>query len=467
MTDSVFKTYSPIDMSLYYEGQYSAYDDIEPLLPTIRKAQLAWAQRSKEERVQLLRKWIEVIESQTQVISEDLCHSIGRPLQYCGSEVMGLAERARYMLDIAASTLADDMIPEKPGFKRFIRYAPKGVVFIIAPWNYPYLTSINAIIPALAAGNAVVLKPSIQTPKTADFYAKTAMEAGLPEDLFHCLFMNHSTAKQLMQHEHIQHVVFTGSVAGGKQIEQNLAGTFKTSTLELGGKDPAYLRADADLESAVPSVLDGAFFNSGQSCCGIERIYVHESLYEGFLEQAKQVLKQQVLGHPLTSTTTLGPMIKAEAARYARAQIQNALTHGAELLLANEEPLRIEQEQALGEQYLHPRIIINADNQLSLMQEETFGPIVGVQAVRSDQEAIEKMNASCFGLTAAIYSGDLDAVEQMGQRIEAGTVFLNRCDYLDPALTWSGVKQSGRGYALSHLGFHAFIKPKSFHLKIQ
>jgi acyl-CoA reductase-like NAD-dependent aldehyde dehydrogenase len=465
--NATFKTYSPIDHHLYFEGALSPEASLLEIINASQKAQCQWHQRPLLQRIELCHRWIDEIVLNTQAIALDLHHSLGRPLQQCALEVKGLEERARYMLDIAPQALADIELPEKTGFRRYIQHQPKGSVFVIAPWNYPYLTSINSIIPAIVAGNSVILKPALQTPKTALFYLEAAKRAGLPDDVFSFAFMDHTVAAMVVQHEAIQHVVFTGSVAGGAQIEQALAGHFKSRTLELGGKDAAYIRADANLDKAAASVLDGAFFNSGQSCCGIERIYVHQSIYQPFLEKLGHILKTYQLGHPKDSNTQTGPMIKAEAAQRLHQQVADALAAKAQLLNPEDEIKRQASEAELGPQYYYPRVVYDVTDNCSLMMEESFGPIVGVQAVNDDDEAIRKINASRYGLTAAIFSEAITEAETLGERIEAGTVFVNRCDYLDPALAWTGIKDSGCGCSLSILGFQALTQPKSFHLKLE
>ncbi|MEO9169480.1 MAG: aldehyde dehydrogenase family protein, partial [Aestuariivirga sp.] len=394
-------------------------------------------------------------------IIPELAMSMGRPVRYGAGELRGFEERARHMIAIAETALANVVPVAKVGFERFVKREPLGVVFTIAPWNYPYLTAVNSVIPALMAGNAVVLKHASHTLLVGDRFAKAFEKAGLPKGLFHNLVMSHEQAAEVISGRLANMVCFTGSVPGGKAIEHAAAGHFFAVGLELGGKDPAYVRADANLAHAVENLVDGAFFNSGQSCCGIERIYVHKNLYKNFVEGAVELTKKYVLGSPLDQATTFGPMIKADAASFVRKQIASAVRGGARALI--DEKLFAASKK--GTPYLGPQILTGVNHQMSVMRDESFGPVVGIMQVSSDEEAIQLMNDSDFGLTAAIWTMDVAAAKAIGEKVETGTVFMNRCDYLDPALTWTGVKDTGRGATLSSIGYESLTRPKSFHLR--
>jgi acyl-CoA reductase-like NAD-dependent aldehyde dehydrogenase len=319
------------------------------------------------------------------------------------------------------------------------------------------LTSVNSIVPALAAGNAVVLKHSAQTPLCAERYAGALEEAGLPKGVFAHLTLTHEQVPAVIGDARVAFVAFTGSVAGGHAVQRAAAHRFIGTALELGGKDPAYVRVDADVEHAVENLVDGAMFNSGQSCCGIERVYVHRTLFEPFVEGCVKLAGEYVLGNPLDAATTLGPMVRASAADFVRAHVAEAVARGARAHLP-----------AQGEgAYLGPQVLTGVDHGMRVMTEETFGPVLPVMPVDSDSEAIALMNDSAYGLTAAIWSNDAAAAERIGAQLDTGTVFLNRCDYLDPALAWTGVKDSGRGVGLSVLGYEQLTRPKSYHLAIR
>ena len=393
-------------------------------------------------------------------LGEELTWQIGRPIAQSPGEIRrGFHERVKYMSGIAEETLADLAVEKKAGFQRFIRREPLGVVLVLAPWNYPWLTSVNAVVPALLAGNTVVLKMAQQTPLVAERYRQAFAAAGLPDGVFQFLHIDHESAARVIADPRIGFIAFTGSVGGGHAVQRAAAGRFIATGLELGGKDPAYVRADAPLRATIENLVDGAYFNSGQSCCAVERIYVHRAVFKPFVEGFVELARQYRLGNPLERQTTLGPLVRTEAANSVRAQIRDALNKGAKALL---DP-KADRE---GTPYLAPQVLVDVDHGMAVMTEETFGPVVGIMAVASDEEAIGLMNDSRYGLTASIWTADAQAAIRIGDRVETGTWFMNRCDYLDPALAWTGVKDSGRGCTLSRLGLESFTRPKSFHLRL-
>ena len=394
-------------------------------------------------------------------IVPELAWQMGRPVRYGAGELRGFEERARYMIAIAPEALAAIDPGPKPGFHRLIKREPLGTVLVIAPWNYPYLTAVNSIIPALMAGNSVILKHATQTLLVGERFAEAFRLANLPQGLFQNLVLDHGQTAAIIGSGRVQQVNFTGSVAGGRAMEAAASGHFLGLGLELGGKDPAYVRSDADLAHSVENLVDGSFFNSGQSCCGIERIYVHRSVYPEFVERFVALTRQYVLGSPLNEATTLGPVIKQSAAEFVRRQISDAVAMGARALI---DPAEFPADRP-GSAYLAPQVLVDVDHGMSVMRDESFGPVVGIMAVDDDEEAIALMNDSEFGLTASIWTRDLDAAERIGDRIATGTVFMNRCDALDPALAWTGVKNTGRGATLSRVGYETLTRPKSFHLR--
>jgi len=459
---AIQRTISPVDGRIYVERTLAGPEELEQTLAQAARAQKAWAQTPLHERLAIVERMVEVMLGAVEAVAEELTWQMGRPIRYSPKEIQGgFAERARYMARIAPTALQDIPAEEMPGFTRFIRREPLGVVLVLAPWNYPYLTSVNTIVPAILAGNAVVLKHSAQTPLVAERYAWAFQEAGLPEGVFQYLHMDHDLTAQAIADPRVAFVAFTGSVAGGRAVERAAAGHFKGVALELGGKDPAYVRPDADLEYSVVNLVDGAMFNSGQSCCGVERIYVHESLYQPFVEAFVAETLKLRLGNPLDPETTLGPMVRTEAAEFVRGQIAEAIAQGAKALI---DPKAFPAD-APGTPYLAPQVLVNVNHQMRVMVEESFGPVVGIMSVKSDEEALALMNDSPYGLTASIWSKDEGAALQLGTGLETGTVFLNRCDYLDPALAWTGVKASGRGCSLSLLGYEQLTRPKSYHLR--
>ncbi|MBL4725478.1 MAG: aldehyde dehydrogenase family protein, partial [Rhizobiaceae bacterium] len=393
-------------------------------------------------------------------ITIEIAHMMGRPVRY-GGEIGGVKERAFHMTSIAEAALKPIEVEDSDAFLRYIAKEPVGIVLVVAPWNYPYLTAVNTIAPALSAGNAVILKHSTQTILAGERFAQAFEQAGLPDGLFHNLRLSHDLTADLIGDRAFDFINFTGSVGGGKAMEIAAAGTFTSLALELGGKDPGYVRADADIDAAVDTLIDGAMFNSGQCCCGIERIYVHESLFDAFVEKAKAIVDGYKLGDPLDPVTTLGPMAHLRFATEVRAQIKEAIDAGAKALI---DPALFPRDNGT-DAYLAPQILVDVDHSMRVMRDESFGPVVGIMKVSSDEEAIELMNDSNFGLTASIWTKDTQAVADIGRQIQTGTVFMNRCDYLDPALCWTGCKDTGRGASLSVLGYDSVTKPKSYHLK--
>jgi len=456
-------TISPIDGSVYVERSYTSTNDIQATLTAAKLAQQSWKKIPLSERKVLCSKAIDAFVAKKDEIAQEICWQMGRPIRSAAGEVAGMEDRARTMIELADQGLAVTKLNEKPGFDRWIQREPVGVVFVIAPWNFPYLTAVNAILPAILAGNTVILKHSAQTPLCAERFYEAFNAAGLPDGVFQYLHLTHEDTEKVIKDERVNYVAFTGSVSGGTMVEKAASGRFIGIGLELGGKDPAYIRADANLAQAVDTAMDGAFFNSGQSCCGIERIYVHEKIYDEFVKQSVEWVKQLKLGRSDNPETTMGPLVRTSAAEFVREQIQEAINQGA---VANISPDDYPLDKA-GTPYLAPQILTQVNHSMRVMTEESFGPVVGIQKVSSDEEAIELMNDSEFGLTAAIFTSDIDKGVELGQQLEAGTFFINRCDYLDPELAWTGVKNSGRGCTLSVMGYESLTRPKSFHIKTE
>ena len=454
-------TVSPVDGSVYVERELASRKQIDKALLKAAEAQALWKQTSLSTRQSICNKAIGAFVRQKNNIAHEICWQMGRPIKFAAGEVDGFEERARFMMTAAEQALQPIELPEKNGFTRYIKKEPLGVVVVIAPWNYPLLTAVNSVLPALMAGNGVLLKHSAQTPLCAERLVAAFTEAGLPDGLFQYLHLSHDNTEYLIQSDAVQHIAFTGSVSAGSHIEKTSAGRFISVGLELGGKDPAYIRADADLEAATETVIDGAFFNSGQSCCGIERIYVHERVFDDFIARAVALVKAYRLGRPDDPETTLGPMVRTSAAEFVRDQVNKAVQQGA---IAHIDPDLFPMSRT-GTPYMAPQLLTRVDHTMRIMTEESFGPVVGVQKVSSDEEAIALMNDSEFGLTASVFTSDINQGIALGELIETGTFFINRCDYLDPALPWTGIKNSGRGCTLSSLGYDALTRPKSFHIK--
>ena len=461
--NDIQKTISPVDGRVYVERPLATDAQIARMLEAAKRAQAPWRATPLAERMAILTRFVDAFVAKGAQIAEEISWQMGRPLGQSPGEVRGFEERARHMLAIAAPALADIDAGPKEGFRRFIRREPLGVVLVLAPWNYPYLTSVNSVLPALLAGNTVILKHSNQTPLCAERYAECFEQAGLAEDVFQYLHCSHEQSAKMIASPQVDFVAFTGSVAGGHAVQQAASARFIGAGLELGGKDPAYVRADADLAHAVENLVDGAFFNSGQSCCGIERIYVHKKLHDAFVDGFVDLTRKYRLGNPIDAETNLGPMVRARAAEFARGQVSEAIARGAKSLI----DARSFAADRPGTPYMAPQVLIGVDHSMRLMSEESFAPVIGIMKVDNDDEAVALMNDSQYGLTAAIWTADADAAIAIGDRVETGTWFMNRCDYLDPALAWTGVKDSGRGCTLSQVGFEQLTRPKSYHLRVK
>ena len=450
---------SPIDGRVYAERPVLPLAMAEEAVANARAAQKHWAALPLAERIAKVQAGIAALNAMKDKVVEELAWQMGRPTRF-GGEFGGVNERATYMAQIAETALAPMVVEASDRFERRIVREPVGVVFVMAPWNYPYLTAINTIIPALIAGNSVMLKHSSQTLLVGERLAEAMHAGGVPYDVFQNVVMDHATTEALIGARAFNFINFTGSVAGGANIERAAAGTFTGLGLELGGKDPGYVMDDADLDAAVDSLMDGAMFNAGQCCCGIERIYVHHSLFHAFVEKAVAWVKTLKLGNPFDPETTLGPMANVRFAHVVRSQIADAIADGAKPLI---DPALFPADD--GGAYLAPQILVNVNHEMRVMREESFGPVVGIMSVKDDDEAVAVMNDSPYGLTASLWTQDAERAARIGAQVETGTIFMNRCDYLDPALCWTGCKDTGRGGSLSGLGYYAVTRPKSYHLK--
>ena len=453
------KTITPIDNTVYVEREYHS-DNIEQTIENSIKAQKGWGNLIVTERVELLKNFVDDFLSKGDVIREELSRQIGRPISQAINELNGFKERADYMLSIAEKKLADIDVTKDNNFKSYIKRRALGIVFVIAPWNYPYLVAVNSIIPAMAAGNSVILKHSAQTPLCAEQLFQSAKKT-LPKDVFNYLHLNHEDGLKVVSDKRINFVSFTGSVKAGYDVQRATHTKFIDMALELGGKDPAYARHDCDLEKTVENLVDGSFFNSGQSCCGIERIYVDEKIYNNFIELFASKAYNYKLGNPLEKETNLGPVVKLSAANFIHKQMDDAINKGAKKMI-DENKFNFPKEH---KNYMVPQVLTNVNHNMGFMTEETFGPCVGIMKVKDENEAIKLMNDSPYGLTASVWTKDLEIAEKIGSQVQTGTFFMNRCDYLDPALSWTGVKETGKGCSLSEIAYEKLTAPKSFHLR--
>jgi acyl-CoA reductase-like NAD-dependent aldehyde dehydrogenase len=435
---------------------------LDAVLARARSAARALRAMSVKERVALVLRACEAMERRTEEIARDITRQMGKPLSQARGEVSGMAGRLRHMASIAEETLADTVLPPKEGFERRIVREPLGVVLDLPAWNYPLLTAVNAVAPAVLAGNAVVVKHSPRTPLCGEHFARAFTEAGGPEGVVQAVFLDYSRTEALVGDARVDHVLFTGSVHGGHRIQAAAKDRFLHVGLELGGNDPAYVAADCDLQKTVENIVDGATYNAGQSCCAVERVYVHDSLYERFLEAAEPLVRAYVMGDPQGEQTTLGPIAQPGHPGELQAFVDDATARGARRVCGG----RATQVDGKG-RFFEATLLRDVPAEARLMREEAFGPLLPVTRVASDEEALERMNASSLGLTASVWTQDRERAERLARSLEFGTVYMNRCDSLDPALPWSGVKDSGRGVTLSTLGLEALTRPKALHYRLR
>jgi len=457
----MLKTISPIDNSVYLERPYASSSEIENVLKLSNQSKIIWKNTSLEERTALVSRFVDSFLSNNKEIEEELCRQMGRPISQCSGEMRGFEERAKYMIENAGRALQKIISKNDSEFDNYVMKDPLGTIFVIAPWNYPYNTSVNSIVPSLLAGNCVILKHSSQTPLCAEQLLKASEKAGMPNNVFQILHLDHASTSQVISDSRIDHVLFTGSVSGGIEIKKAIGKRFIGAGLELGGKDPAYVRADCNFKHAVENLVDGSYYNSGQSCCGIERIYVDESIFDNFIESFKEQTEKYNLNNPLEDSTNLGPVVKLSAANNIRDQISKAISNGAKNII-DETKFKIDNSDNC---YVSPSVLVNVDHSMEFMMEETFGPTVGIMKVKNEEEAKTLMNDSPYGLTASIWTSDKEFAAKFGNKIQTGTFFMNRCDYLDPGLAWTGVKNTGMGVTLSVLGFDHLTRAKSYHLR--
>ncbi|KAK3398445.1 Aldehyde/histidinol dehydrogenase [Sordaria brevicollis] len=463
MSVEVITTISPTTGEPIITRNGISEEELVQLPETSFKAFQAWRTTKLEDRQIIVKKALKVLGDKQDELAEELTVQMGRPIAYTGKEVATATKRSEYLLKISNDALKDTDGEEEKGFKRFIRKVPVGPVLIIFAWNYPYLILVNALIPALLAGNSVILKPSPQTPTVVEQVAKAFAEAGLPDGVIQYFHSGSPTIiETIVRNPKIANICFTGSVAGGLAVQKAASDRIVNVGLELGGKDPAYVRGDVDIAWAAEEIVDGCLFNSGQSCCSIERVYVDEKIHDEFIAAVQNVLKGYKLGDPLDKGTHLGPVISARSKETIEAHIKDALDKGAKNATPENETFSILPNKG---NFVAPTLLTEVNHSMTVMTDETFGPVIPVMKVKSDAEAIELMNDSEFGLTASIWTKDTAKGYELAEEVEAGTVFVNRCDFPSPDLAWTGWKNSGKGQTLSKYGFEQFVKLKSYHLK--
>ncbi|KAJ6003364.1 hypothetical protein N7451_005911 [Penicillium sp. IBT 35674x] len=464
MTNQV-RTVNPATHEVIFDHPGTSLAEAAKIATASKQAFESYRTTTLAERKKIVTRALEIISSRIDVLAQEITTQMGRPIRYCAGEIKTAILRSEHMIDIAEQSLAD--LPGKPeaNFKRMVKHVPVGPVLIAGAWNYPYLTTVNALVPALLAGNSVILRPSPQVPLFGNRLLEIFTEAGLPQNVLQVIHIGSlDVLDQITQLPEIQSVSFTGSTAGGLRLREATARQIKPVHLELGGNDPAYVRPDADVKDVAENLVDGAVFNSGQSCCSVERVYVHEKIYDAFVLAVQEELKSYKLGDPQDTTTTTGPVISAVSKEKIQSHIDDALSKGAVNATPENATFSLAKTANKGN-WLAPVVLTNVNHSMVTMREETFGPVMPIMKVSSDDEAVQLMNDSDYGLTASVWTKDIAAGEELIDRIEAGTVFVNRCDYPAPDLAWTGWKMSGLGCTLGPRAYDGFTKLKSYHIK--
>lgn len=434
--------------------------ELSAIFERMRAAQKKWRELPVNERVEICRGFVDAFRSMRETAALDITRQMGKPLVQARREVDTMLDRAQTMLRLAPAALEDETLEPKPGLRRFFRHEPLGIVLDIPAWNYPLLIAVNVVIPALLAGNAVLIKHARLTPLCGDAFIDAFRQTSLPADLVASVRVDHDTITRLIARRAVDFISFTGSVEGGREVYRQASAQLLDMGLELGGKDPALVCEDANFDFAVANLVDGAFYNAGQSCCAVERIYVARPLLRRFVDAFVAEVRNYTMGDPGDPASDIGPLAQLKALDVLKHQVDQAVKRGAKLLTGG--------KRAPGRGYFfEPAVLVDVDHSMDLMKEESFGPVIGIMPVDSEDEGIRLMNDSPYGLTGSIWTEDGERGETLAGRVAAGTVYVNRCDYLDPELAWVGIKDSGHGCTLSRLGFHYLTRPKSFYVRTQ
>jgi len=458
MGTSLINLVNPATEETFRTVEPTTEAELAGILERMRAAQQRWRDLPVSERVETCRGFVDAFRAMREPVALDITRQMGKPLAQARREVDTTLDRAETMLRLAASALHDEELSPKEGFRRFIRREPLGIVLDIPAWNYPLLIAVNVALPALLAGNAVLIKHARLTPLCGDAFADAFRKTALPPDLVASIHVGHATVSRLIERRAVDFISFTGSVEGGREVYRQASGQLLDMGLELGGKDPALVCEDANFDFAVANLVDGAFYNAGQSCCAVERIYVASSMFPKFVDAYVAEVQKYKVGNPEDASSDIGPLAQRKGLDFLEYQIGQAAEHGARVLTGG--------KRVPGRGYFfQPTVLVDVDQGMSVMVEESFGPVIGIMPVDSEDEGIRLMNDSPYGLTASIWTEDAGRGEALAARTAAGTVYVNRCDYLDPELAWVGIKDSGHGCTLSRLGFHYLTRPKSFHLR--
>ncbi|HEY4110403.1 aldehyde dehydrogenase family protein [Puia sp.] len=431
---------------------------VEEKYRSVKAGQRAWAGRTVEERLACMARFYEALETEKKVLAETLTSETGKPVQQSYNELNGARGRIRYFLDNTARWLAEEWVVTEGATREKIVYEPLGVVANISAWNYPYLVGVNVFIPALLGGNGVLYKPSEYATLTGLHIQRLLHRSGVPEDVFTVVTGKGAAGEWLLQLP-LNGYFFTGSYRTGRLIAEKVASKLVPCQLELGGKDPLYVMDDIeDIDKVAAAALEGVVYNNGQSCCAVERIYVQESIYDAFVRAYTEQARKMVVGDPMNGGTDVGALTRPGQLEFLLGQISDAVEKGA-TLLAGGRPVDRKGY------FIEPAVLVNVDHRMKLMTEESFGPVVGIQRVKDDAEAVALMGDTEYGLTAAVYSKSYERAERVMVQLNTGTVYWNCCDRVSASLPWSGRKHSGLGMTLSYQGIRAFVQPKAYHIR--
>ena len=452
------KIINPATEAIIKEVAEDTIETVKEKFELLKKGQQAWGKISVTERVEVIQKFYDLLEANKDELANTLTIEMGKPLQQSYNEVNGARGRIKFFIDNSEKYLAEEWITSEGATKEKIVYEPLGVIANISAWNYPFLVGVNVFIPALIGGNAVFYKPSEYATLTGLHIEALLYKAGVPENCFQTALGRGQVGNELLQLP-LNGYFFTGSYRTGKYIAEKVAGKMVPCQLELGGKDPLYVMDDVEnIEKTAADALEGVVYNNGQSCCAVERIYVQEKVYDAFVNSYVEQCKKLTVGDPLDTTTDIGPLSRKEQQAFLSTQVDDAVILGATVVSGGKIP------SGKG-YYFEPTVLVNVNHAMKVMTEESFGPVVGIQKVKDDAEAIQLMKDTVYGLTAAVYSKNFDRAEEVMKQMQTGTVYWNCCDRVSAGLPWSGRKQSGLGATLSYQGIRAFVQPKAYHIR--
>lgn len=451
------KIINPATEEVIKEVKEDDAPSLEKKFQALKSAQPGWQNKSLPERTAIIKRFSDLLEENKEQLAAILTSEVGKPLQQSRNEINGGRVRIKWLTENAAKYLSDEVMSSGNHFEERIAYEPLGVICNISAWNYPYLVGINVFVPALLAGNAVLYKPSEHATLTGLEIEKLLKQAGIPANIFHTAIGAGSTGALLLELP-FDGYFFTGSYKTGKTIYEKLAPKMIPVQCEMGGKDPLYVADDiADIKKVAAATADGAFYNNGQSCCAVERIYVHEKVYDAYINEFVKEVKSWKIGSPTKEGIYIGPLSRKEQLTVLETQVADAVSKGATILTGG--------KKINGKGYFfEPTVLVNSDHSMAVMKDESFGPVIGIMKVSGEAEAIQLMQDTEYGLTAAVYSADKSRAENILKQVNAGTGYWNCCDRVSAALPWSGRKHSGFGLTLSHAGLRAFTKPKAYHL---